>query len=588
MKSFFKMVLASVVGLLIASLLFFFITIGIIAAIVSSEDGVAEVKPNTILKLKLDNQIVERSEKNPFEGLDFNGFGSPKQDGLAEIVENLNKAKDDPNIKGVYLELSIIPSRLGSIQEIRSALADFKQSGKFVVVYSDYMGQSAYYLATVADKIYLNPQGSIDFMGARAELMFLKGTLDKLGIEAQIIRHGKFKSAVEPLTEQKMSPENRAQMTALISSMWKNILSDISVSRKISTDKLNLMANNMLLSSADSCFTNHMVDSLLYKDQMDSVLLKLSGNTGKKPEFVSNSKYQKVPKQASGKGIAKDKIAIVYAYGDVIMGDEGEGTVSCERISQAIRDARTDSTVKAIVFRVNSPGGSALASEVIWREVVLAKKAKPLVVSMGSLAASGGYWISCPADTIVAQPTTITGSIGVFGVVLNIKQLLNQKLGITTDVAKTNAHSDFPTISRPMDAQEKLVFQREVDGIYTTFTKHVSEGRKMDVKKVDEIGQGRVWTGEDAVKIGLVDTLGYLNDAIKIAARMAKVDHYRITNLPKLEDPIDKILKEISGDVKVNMIKSELGENYKYVEMIKKLEQMKGVQARLPFEVEIY
>jgi protease-4 len=588
MKNFFKMVFATMVGVLIASFLFFFIAIGIITAMVASEDKVVEVKSNTILKLTLDNPIIERSENNPLEGLEFQGFGAANQDGLLEIVENIKKAKDDPNISGIYLELTYISAQLGTIQEIRHALADFRKSGKFIIAYSDYMAQTAYYLSSVADQVILNPQGTIDFLGARSEVMFFKGSLEKLGVEAEVIRHGKFKSAIEPFTEEKMSAENKQQISVLLNSMWNNILHDISKNRKLSIDRLNQLANSMALASADSCLSSKAVDYLLYKDQVDSLLIKSAGQSGKKPVFISLGKYKNVPKQSTGKGFASNKIAVVYAYGEVVMGDAGEGNVSAKRISEALRSARTDTSIKAIVLRVNSPGGSALASDIIWREVDLASKVKPVVASMGDLAASGGYYISCAADTIVAQPSTITGSIGVFGVLFNAKKLLNQKLGITSDVVKTNDHSDFPSISRPIDPQERLIFQREIERIYSVFISHVADGRNMEVANVDQIGQGRVWSGTDAIKIGLVDTLGYLDDAIKIAARLAKIDHYRITNLPKLEDPIERIIKELTGEVKQSLIKAELGENYKYVEMAKKLQNIKGAQTRLPFELQVY
>ncbi len=331
-----------------------------------------------------------------------------------------------------------------------------------------------------------------------------------------------------------------------------------------------------------------IVDSLLYTDGVYSYLVKNSGSSGEEPEFVTLSKYEKVPKKPVVKGFAKDRIAVVYAQGDVVMGDEGEGSVAADRISKALRQARTDSSVKAIVFRINSPGGSALASEIIWREVKLAAKVKPVVASMGDLAASGGYYIACAADTIMAQPNTITGSIGVFGVLFNAKQMMNQKLGITTDVVRTNEHSDFPTVTRAMDGQEREFMQFEIDKIYGTFVSHVAEGRKMDKSKVDDIGQGRVWSGIDAKKIGLVDTLGGLNDAIALAASMAKVKTYRLMNLPKIEDPFDKLVKNIMGETKISLLKAELGDTYSYFKQYQNLLKVKGVQARLPFELDIY
>jgi protease-4 len=587
MKGFFKMMFASIVGIFVSMLLIFFILLGIVGGLMSSADKPVVVEPNSILKLTLDKEIVERSASSIFSDIDIPGFNRTKQEGLTEILENINKAKTDSNIKGIYLELSIIPAGIASIEAIRNALIDFKTSGKFVVSYADFYAQGAYYLATASDKIYLNPEGSVDFHGLRSEVMFFKGALEKLGIEAQIIRHGKFKSAVEPFMNDKMSPENREQINKLLTTVWNHTISEIEKSRKVSADELNRLANNLTLVDADSCIAHKMVDSLYYLDQLNALLVKLSGKTGKKPEFISSAKYEKVAKAPSGKPFAKAKIAVVYAYGDV-MGDGGEGDVASQRISKALADARTDTAVKAIVFRINSPGGSALASDIIWREVKLASKEKPVVASMGDLAASGGYYIACAADTIVAQPNTITGSIGVFGVMMNAKQLLNQKLGITTDVVKTNTHSDFPTISRPMDAQEKAFVQFEIEKIYKTFIGHVAEGRNMTTEKVDEIGQGRVWSGIDAKELGLVDVIGGLNDAIELAAKMAKIDNYRVSNLPKLEEPFEKFMKDISGDVKASIVKSELGDQYKYIEQYKKLLQLNGIQARLPFGIEIY
>jgi protease-4 len=344
----------------------------------------------------------------------------------------------------------------------------------------------------------------------------------------------------------------------------------------------------LVLVDADSCLRYKIIDSLLYKDQVNIQLIALSGITDKKPVFVNLRKYNKVPKSSLSKDFSKNKIAIVYAQGEVEMGSQGEGSISSERISKAIYEARTDSSIKAIVLRINSPGGSALASEIIWREVSLAANTKPVVASMGDLAASGGYYIACAADTIIASPGTITGSIGVFGWFPNAKQFLNQKLGITTDVAMTNEHSDFPTISRPMKNQEKRIFQSEVDKIYYTFVEHVSNGRQMDKTKVDEIAQGRVWAAIDAKNIGLVDAFGGLTDAVLTAAKMAKLKNYRITELPKIEAPLERLIEELTDDVKMNFIKEEFGTDYKYVMQYRNILKFQGLQARLPYEIEVY
>jgi protease IV len=585
---FLKMLLATIIGFFISCLILLFILLGIIGAIVSSGDKEVEIKTNSILKLTFTNEIVDRAPDNLFEGLEFFGYGNIKRDGLNEIIENISKAKYDKNIKGIYLELSDFTHPFVTIDEIRNALVDFKTSGKFIIAYSDFYTQGAYYLASVANKVYLNPEGGIDFHGLHSEITFIKGTLDKLGIEPQIIRHGKYKSAVEPLMSDKMSPENKVQMSTLLNSIWDVIVKNIYWHRDITDKQLNILANNLTLYNADSCLHYKAVDSLMYKDQVNIQLINLSGIADKKPEFVGFSKYSKVPKLTAGKEYSRNKIAIVFAQGDVVMGNSGEGDISCERISKALFEARTDSSVKAIVFRINSPGGSALASEVIWREVSLASKVKPVVASMGDLAASGGYYIACAADTIIANPGTITGSIGVFGFFPNAKQFLNQKLGITTDAAVTNDHSDFPTISRPMKNQEKRIFQSEVDKIYSTFVRHVSEGRHMDKSKVDEIAQGRVWAGADAKSVGLVDTFGGLTDAVLVAAKMAKLKKYRITELPRLEAPLDRLIEELSDDIKMRFIKEELGNEYKYIIQYRNILRYQGIQARIPFEIDVY
>lgn len=589
MKNFFKMMLATIAGFFISLLILFILFIGIVSALVASSSLPVEVKSNSILKLTLNNEIVDRSPGNYFSGIDVIGSRLNRQDGLTEIINNIKKAKNDPNIKGIYLELSYIQAHLASIEEIRKTLTDFKKSGKFIIAYSEfYYTQGTYFLASIADKVYLNPEGGINFLGLRSEVMFYKGTLDKLGIEVQVFKHGKFKSYPEPYISDRMSDESKLQITKLLSSFWNNLLNGISEQRHISVKELNKLADRMIILDADSCKAHNFVDSLYFADQVYSQLLKLSGQKGKEPEFVSLSQYEKVPKKVFGKGSAKSKIAVVYAQGDVVSGNDDEGTVSSERISKALRDARTDSSVKAIVFRINSPGGSSLASEAIYREVVLASKVKPVVASMGDVAASGGYYIACAADTIVADTNTITGSIGVFGILPNAKEFFNKKLGITTDVAKTNEHSDFPTISRPVNAPEKEFMQFKVDKVYETFISRVAESRKLKKTNVDEIGQGRVWSGFDAKNLGLVDILGGLDYSIEIAAKMAKIDNYQLINLPRIKEPLEKLIDDISNGIKVNILKSDLGNEYKYIKQYKDLLRMKGIQTRLPYEINIY
>jgi protease-4 len=588
MKGFFKYLLASILGVIIAIFLFFFIMMGIIGAAISKQDQVVKIEKNTILHVTLDQTITDRSNKNPMESFDFSTFKPVTQLGLNDILDNIKKAKTDENIAGIYLDLNIIPAGIATIEEIRNALLDFKASGKFIISYADSYTQPSYYIASVSDKVYLNPEGMMMFVGLRAELMFFKEALEKLGVEMQIIRHGKFKSAVEPFMYTKMSDENREQTMTYIGAIWNKMLTGISESRNISVDDLNKIANNLLLKNAESAVELKFVDGLKYKDEILDELMTLTEKKDiDKITTIDLAKYTKVPRK-DRKALEKDKIAVVYASGTVMMGEGAEGTIGSDRISQAIREARRDSSVKAIVFRVNSGGGSALASEVIWREVKLAQEVKPVIASLGDVAASGGYYIVCPAQTIVASPNTITGSIGVFGTLPNGKELMNKKLGVHIDVAKTNEYADMGSFFRPLTAQEKDMIQFEIEEIYQTFITHVAEGRNMTKEKVDEIGQGRVWSGANAMEIGLIDEFGGLDKAIEIAAKAANLEKYRVVDLPKLKDPFQQLMEDFSGNVRTSILKNELGNEYVYYETLQDIRSMKGIQARIPFEVEIY
>lgn len=588
MKGFFKYLLASILGVIIAIFLFFFIMMGIIGAAISKQDQVVKIEKNTILHVTLDQTITDRSNKNPMESFDFSTFKPVAQLGLNDILDNIKKAKTDENIAGIYLDLDIIPAGIATIEEIRNALLDFKASGKFIISYADSYTQPSYYIASVSDKVYLNPEGMMLFVGLRAELMFFKEALEKLGVEMQIIRHGKFKSAVEPFMYTKMSDENREQTMTYIGAIWNKMLTGISESRNISVDDLNKIANNLLLKNAESAVELKFVDGLKYKDEILDELMTLTEKKDiDKITTIDLAKYTKVPRK-DRKALEKDKIAVVYASGTVMMGEGAEGTIGSDRISQAIREARRDSSVKAIVFRVNSGGGSALASEVIWREVKLAQQVKPVIASLGDVAASGGYYIVCPVQTIVASPNTITGSIGVFGTLPNGKELMNKKLGVHIDVAKTNEYADMGSFFRPLTAQEKDMIQFEIEEIYQTFITHVAEGRNMTKEKVDEIGQGRVWSGANAMEIGLIDEFGGLDKAIEIAAKAANLEKYRVVDLPKLKDPFQQLMEDFSGNVRTSILKNELGNEYVYYETLQDIRSMKGIQARIPFEVEIY
>jgi protease-4 len=589
MKSFFKYLLASILGVIIASLVICLITIGIFSALIASQDKPVAIKANSILLLNLNQPINDRKSSLPDVVYNLTNLGTENQLGLNDILNNIAKAGQDTNIRGIYLELSGLHTGIATVEEIRNALLKFKKTGKFIVAFSDTYSQGAYYLASTADKIYLNPGGSVNFIGLSAEIMFFKKTLEKLDIEPEIIRHGKFKSAVEPFMYDKMSPENREQIKSYVGSIWNHMVEQISISRKISAEKLNLFADSLLLWNNRQAITYGIIDTTLYKDQvLDTLAHLVQSDSPKNLNFITHQKYLRVPKARVDKSFTRNKIAIIYAEGDIMTGEQGEGMISSDKLSRTIRDARLDSTIKAIVFRVNSGGGSALASEVIWRELFLARQVKPIIASMGDVAASGGYYILAAADTIVASPNTITGSIGVFGLLVNAQDFFSNKLGITTDVEKTNAWSDFASVYRPLSVYERAVLQKMINETYSTFVTRVSDGRKMPYESVDKIGEGRVWSGAIAKERGLVDVLGGLSVAVDIAAKKAKLDNYRIVELPRLDDPFTQIMKEFTGDAKERMLRHELSVYYDHYRFMKRLLDGDRIQARVPFEISVH
>lgn len=592
MKQFFKFTLATILGSLIALVLAFVLIVGSISLIISSasEKKNTKVEDKSVLLLKLNEAINDRNHPNPFDSFDWSSM-SPKEDiGLNSILQSIAKAENDSHIKGISLDLSVIPSGFATIEEIRNALAHFKKSGKFIYAYSEGYGQSAYYLASVADKIFLYPEGSVDFKGLKAEMMFYKGTLEKLEIEPEIIRHGKFKSAIEPFILEKMSTANREQIRAYVGALWAQYLSNVSASRGISTEELQRLADNLSGAEAQTAQNRKLVDQLMYRDEYLDLLKKsLQLKTDEKINFVSLSAYADAEDEGDKKAeLAKDKIAIVYAEGEIIDGKSKGGSIGSITISEAIRKARLDNKVKAIVLRVNSPGGSALASDVMWREVILAKKVKPVVVSMGNVAASGGYYIACAAHKIFAQPNTITGSIGVFGLMFNAQKMLNNKLGITIDTLKTASHADLGSVFRPLTAAERDFLQMEVERTYNTFITHVSEGRKISKAQVDSLGQGRVWSGTDAKRLGLIDEFGGLNDAIASAATLAKISKYRLLELPRQKEPFEQILSSFKDDAKAYLLKDEFESEIKTYTKLKSVLQHKGIQTYMPFEIEVH
>jgi len=590
MKDFFKFLFASMLGFLIMSVIIFFVFIGIITSFANMmEQKDTKVAENTLLKIDFSTPVIDRTSKDPFSDFDFASMETKKSIGLNDIIKNLEKASRDPKISGIYLNLSSVQSGMATIEEIRKALMDFKESGKFVLAYGESYSQAAYYLATTADAIYLNPEGQIDFKGLSAELMFFKGTLEKLDAEMQIIRHGKYKSAVEPFMLDKMSPENRVQMMAIVDGLWDRITQAISTSRNISVEDLNKYADELAVSKADDALELKFVDGLKYYDEILAELkTKLGVEKDKEIESVSLAKYTDAADPSEKRPDRKNRVAVIYAIGEIISGEGSDEIIGSTRISKAIRKAREDDKVKAIVMRVNSPGGSALASDIILREVKLAAAAKPFIVSMGNVAASGGYYISCAADKIYADPTTITGSIGVLGLVPNLEQTMKNKLGITYDYVKTNENASMMSINRPLTQYQKDVILEMIEDIYSTFVNHVAQGRNMTYEAVDAIGQGRVWVGSDALEIGLVDELGGMDKAIAAAIEEAGLETWSVVEYPEQKDPFEEIMNEIFGQASVEAkIKAELGDNYRLYQYMKYWQNAKGVQARLPFDIYI-
>ncbi|MCT4699160.1 signal peptide peptidase SppA [Tenacibaculum haliotis] len=578
---FLRNLLASIIGFFIAIFLIFAFFIAI-ASIVGSDEEII-VKSNSVLELDLSATIKDYAPKddNPLaEILEL----TDEKLALNKIINAIENAKTDSNIKGISIKTALVNAGVAQTQAIRNKIEEFKESGKFVYAYNDVYSQKNYYLSSVADSLFLNPVGAIDFKGLSTEVLYYKDFEDKYGIKMEVIRHGKYKSAVEPYLTNKMSDANREQTTSLLKSIWSEITDDISKSRNITTQQLNLIADNANGRNAIMAKNHKLIDAIIYEDEYDA---KLALNADKKINTISLADYIK-----SGKGrissTAKNKIAVIYAQGEIMYTEGNENIIGQGIINKALRKARKDKNVKAIVLRVNSPGGSALASELIWRELELTKKEKPLVVSMGNVAASGGYYIACNADKILAEPTTITGSIGVFGAIPNFNKFADN-IGINAEQVSTNNNPNY-SIFEPMDKKFYDVTKEGVEQIYTTFVNRVATGRNMTFEQVNEIAQGRVWTGKEALENGLVDKLGNLNDAIKIAAELAKVETYKIRNYPNYKkdlkeafnfSPFAKVSKE-------EILKETLGdENYQLYNNINQMKKLKGIQARMPYILQI-
>jgi protease-4 len=588
MKSFLKYTLATITGIIIASVLFFIVILASFSAIVSSGNKPVSISNNSILVLKAGVTIPDRGDQNPLAGIDlFNMTLSPTP-GLNEILNNIEKASGDNKIKGILIENGLLPSGWATTEEIRNALLKFREKGKFVISYSDYiLTQECYYLATSADKIFINPGSMVDFKGLSSEVMFFKKALEKIGIDVQVIRHGKFKGAVEPFILDKLSDENRTQIKDYAGSLWNQVIGDISKLRNIPADQLNKLADNLDGNFAPRAFETKLVDGLKYRDELIDTLKIMSGvSKDKELNLISMTKYSKVPDTKTTYS-AKNKIAVIYASGTIVTGKGNDSNIGGNYYADVIRKARLDTSIKAIVLRVDSPGGSATASDLMWRELDLSAKVKPVVISMGNYAASGGYFISAPGTKIYADPMTISGSIGVFGLIPNAGKLLEDKLGLTTEIVNTNKNSDFPSILRPMKPYEKELMQLSIEKIYSDFVSKVASGRKMSSASVDSIGQGRVWSGTSALKIGLIDEIGGLKDAIKGASKLAGIESFSVKELPVLEDPYTRIFSQLTGEVKQSILKNELGESVKYYNMVQEIKAMSGIQARLPYFIDI-
>ena len=580
-------VLATIVGLFVFLMLFFFGII-LIAAIFGGDSEEVSVKSDSVIELKLENikNDYAGKYKDPWVTILADG----EKVGVSDIINAIESAKTDSEIKGISILNN--ESELGMAQRkaLRDALEDFKKSGKFVMAYANSYSQKEYYLNSVANTVYINPVGDFDFKGLSAELMFFKDLQEKSGIKMEVIRHGKYKSAVEPFLDNKMSDANREQTMSLLNSVWSSVLADISKSRNISVAKLNEIANGLLARTPEMAKAEKLVDVVAYEDVYhDAIRKKLKVDADEDYNKISIKDYARKVATTSESSDSQDKIAVIYAQGEIMSGEGDVNTIGEGSMNRSLIEARKDKNVKAIVLRINSPGGNALTSDLIWREIELTKKVKPVVVSMGNYAASGGYYIACNANKIFAEKNTITGSIGVFGILPNFTQLAT-KIGIHTEQVKTNENASEYSPFVPMDEKFKAVTLESVEHIYKTFVSHVAAGRKMTVAQVDSIGQGRVWSGEQALKVGLVDKIGGLDDAIKEAASLAKTKTYSTQNFPEYEKDMNDIFNNFPfAKSKESFIKEELGEEtYRLMEQLKKVQARKGVQAMMPFEITIH
>ncbi|MBP1617820.1 MAG: signal peptide peptidase SppA, type [Bacteroidetes bacterium] len=591
MKGFIKTVLASALGFFVALIIVSIFTVGIFAGMVASVNNSSfELKEKSFLHLKLEGLLKERTTTDPLMELIGLYNNDTPELGLDDILSAIKKAKENDKIRGIYIDAKAFSASTASLQAIRNALVDFKTSKKFIVAYGDYYTQGAYYLSTVADKVVLNPQGGLDLHGLSVNPTYYKGLLDKLGVEMQVFKVGAYKSAVEPFTSNKMSDPNREQLLGFINDIWGNIVADIAKSRRLTAQRVNELADKLpLLQSQDSIVSYKLVDALMYETDLKSYLKKLTGLEKKdqlRPATITD--LQDVPLKSS-LSKSMDKIAVLYAEGEITSGSASSSSndgITNEKYVKEIEKLKDDENVKAVVFRVNSPGGSAYASEQIWKAITDLKAVKPVVVSMGDYAASGGYYISCNASKIVAEPTSLTGSIGIFGMFPNV-QGLTQKLGLSFDNVKTNKLSDFGDITRPMTEDEKSILQAYINRGYELFTKRCADGRKIPIAKLKEIAQGHIWSGTQALKLGLIDKLGGLDVAVKEAAALAKIKDYSTSDYPEKTDFLTKLLSDKKEQLKVNLVKEYLGDDYQMISLMKKVKNQDYIQARLPYIISV-
>ncbi len=578
MRNFLKMTLAVICGFAIMLLISTFILLGILGA--SMSKPTVTLEPNTVLRLELSGAVQERSNEL-YDYASLLGGQEVSAIGLDDVLTALDKAAKNKNIVGIYLKCGALAAEPASVSEIRNALVRFKSSGKFVVAYADTYSQSAYQIASMADKVYLNPEGILELKGYAMQTVFFKDLLEKIGVEMQVVKVGTYKSAVEPYILEKMSDANREQMTQMAHSLWNQLLSDVSASRDISTESINAFADQgLMFAEAAKTLEYNLVDSLMYELDMERLLAQKIDIDESEVDFCSLKDMVNLP---ANDDYQRDKIAVVYAVGGIDSGNEQEENIDSEKLSKLLQKVAKEKNVKAVVLRVNSPGGSAFGSEQIWHALSQLKTQKPLIVSMGGYAASGGYYISCLADTIVAQPNTITGSIGIFGLLPNAKGL-TKKIGISFDEVKTNRMSNFASPVRPLTTDERDIMQAYVNRGYELFVKRCADGRSMTTDAIKAIAEGRVWTGEQAQKLGLVDVLGNLDDAIAIAAAKAEIENYEIVNYPEKKDMLTQLLEEFSG---IEAKFSPLGEYANYMQHLDCLLQSEPLQARLPYFLEV-